>query len=315
MADHLEHAEKRHDARQVVGFVAELNELPPGQSRALERMLNDPPVLTAKPGYFRSKYFLGSVLATGLGLWAATAQFGYAAPILNIINNDLGPDDNYIWISLIYNVCLSVFLPIIGRLSDIFGRRYFFIAGGVTGVVGTVVCATAPSINVLIGAQVITAFANATQLSFHVVLGELVPMKYRYVINAIIYLFCIPGSGLGGLVAYGFIVHNPGVSWRGLYWLLVAINGAALICWVLFYYPPTFDIKHKDQGDASKKMFWIKNYDYGGTLLFTAGFVIFLLGLNWGGAVYPWTSGRVIGFIVGGFAILVVFVLYEVSQH
>ncbi len=29
--------------------------------------------------------------------------------------------------------------------------------------------------------------ANATQLSFHVVLGELVPMKYRYVINAIIY--------------------------------------------------------------------------------------------------------------------------------
>lgn len=36
-----------------------------------------------------------------------------------------------------------------------------------------------------------------------------------------------------------------------------------------------------------------------------------LLGLNWGGSVYPWKSGMVIGFIVGGFALLVVFGLYE----
>ena len=79
-----------------------------------------------------------------------------------------------------------------------------------------------------------------------------------------------------------------------------------------FYFPPTFDNKHNDQGEASKKAFWIKHYDYGGTLLFSIGFVIFLLGLSWGGSVYPWTSGKVIGFIIGGLAILVVFVLYEI---
>jgi MFS family permease len=55
-----------------------------------------------------------------MGLMAATGQFGYAAPILSVINEDLGPSSNYIWISLVYNVCLSVFLPIVGRLSDIF---------------------------------------------------------------------------------------------------------------------------------------------------------------------------------------------------
>lgn len=68
-------------------------------------------------GYFRSKYFLGSVFATGMGLMAAVGQFGYAAPILGIINEDIGPDPNYVWISLVYNVCLAVFLPIVGRLS------------------------------------------------------------------------------------------------------------------------------------------------------------------------------------------------------
>lgn len=47
----------------------------------------------------------------------------------------------------------------------------------------------------LIGANVIMGVANATQLSFHVVMGELVPMKYRYVINAIMYSnFLLPNA-------------------------------------------------------------------------------------------------------------------------
>jgi predicted MFS family arabinose efflux permease len=54
-----------------------------------------------------------------------------------------------------------------------------FIGGAVVGVVGTIICATAQSINVLIGANVLCGVANATQLSFHVVMGELVPMKVR----------------------------------------------------------------------------------------------------------------------------------------
>jgi hypothetical protein len=55
--------------------------------------------------------------------------------------------------------------------------RRSFIGGAVFGVVGTIICATAKSINVLIGANVIMGVANATQLSFHVVMGELVPMN------------------------------------------------------------------------------------------------------------------------------------------
>ncbi|KAK4565373.1 hypothetical protein LTR86_003990 [Recurvomyces mirabilis] len=293
VSEHIEELSQGHGKEpEVVGFVADTNELP--------------------PGYFRSKYFLGSLFATGMGLLAAVGQFGYAAPVLGIIDADLGPDPNFIWISLIYNVALSVFLPIVGRLSDIFGRRWFFIAGAVVGVVGTILCATAKSINMLIVANAICGFANATQLSFHVVMGELVPIKHRYLINAILYVFCIPGSGFGGIISYSFAVHYPSISWRGPYWILVGINAVALVLWALFYFPPTFDMKHKDQGTASKKAFWIKNYDYVGTILFTIGFVMFLIGLNWGGSVYPWTSGKVIGMIVGGFAVLVGFVLYEI---
>jgi hypothetical protein len=43
------------------------------------------------PGYFRSKFFLGTMAGIGLGLMAGVAAYGYAAPILGIIDADIGP--------------------------------------------------------------------------------------------------------------------------------------------------------------------------------------------------------------------------------
>lgn len=70
-----------------------------------------------------------------------------------------------------YNAALAIFITPLGRLSDIFGRRYFFIGGGLIGVVGSVVCATAQSIPVLIGGNVLLGICSATQMSFHFVMG------------------------------------------------------------------------------------------------------------------------------------------------
>jgi hypothetical protein len=50
-------------------------------------------------GYFRSRFFLGSSAAVALSLLATVSAFGYAAPILAVINEDIGPDPNYVWVS------------------------------------------------------------------------------------------------------------------------------------------------------------------------------------------------------------------------
>lgn len=50
--------------------------------------------------------------------------------------------------------------------------------------------------------------------------------------------------------------------------------------------------------------------DFGGILLFTAGFLLFLMGLSWGGTLYPWGSAHVIATLVAGAVIIVAFVLY-----
>jgi hypothetical protein len=101
-------------------------------------------------GYYRSRFFLGTMLATGLAIMCGTGAFGFAAPLLGVINADIGPDNRYVWISLVYNAVLAVFLSPVGRLSDIFGRRYFFVGGAVVAIIGSAICATAKDITTLV---------------------------------------------------------------------------------------------------------------------------------------------------------------------
>ncbi|KAF2737378.1 MFS general substrate transporter [Polyplosphaeria fusca] len=260
------------------------------------------------PGYFRSKFFLGTMAGIGLGLMAGVAAYGYAAPILGTINADIGPDPNIVWVALSYTLTSAVTLTIIGRVSDIFGRRWIFVGGAALGIIGSIICATAKNVNTLIGGTTIMGIAAATQLSYFYVMGELVPMKYRLAGNAFCYLFCIPGSGVAPVISTSFIQYQPSVGWRGCYYVLIGINTASFLCWFFFYHPPTFHMKHGQNASLVK---YIKQFDYAGTTLYTGGLLIFMMGLSWGGTVYPWASASVIATIVVGLVALVVFVLYE----
>lgn len=53
-------------------------------------------------GYFRSKYFLGSMLAIGLSLSCGVAGFSFIAPLLGFVNADIGPSPYLTWVALTY---------------------------------------------------------------------------------------------------------------------------------------------------------------------------------------------------------------------
>ncbi|KAK3059713.1 hypothetical protein LTS18_010212, partial [Coniosporium uncinatum] len=103
------------------------------------------------PGYFTSSFFIGTMLAAAFGLLAGVSGFGYAAPILATINADIGPYPGLIWTSLVYTLMLSIFLTLIGRISDIFGRRWVFAGGSILGCIGSIICVCATNIPMLIG--------------------------------------------------------------------------------------------------------------------------------------------------------------------
>jgi hypothetical protein len=217
-------------------------------------------------------------------------------------------DPNIVWVALSYTLTSAVTLTIIGRVSDIFGRRWVFVGGAALGVLGAIICAVAQNVSTLIVGTTIMGIAAATQLSYFYVMGELVPMKYRLAGNAFCYLFCIPGSGIAPVIATSFIEYHPSVGWRGCYYVLIGIQLSSFLCWFFFYHPPTFRMKH---GQNASVATYVRNFDYAGTALYTGGLLVFMMGLNWGGSVYAWSSAYVIATIVAGLAALVAFVLYE----
>lgn len=90
-----------------------------------------------------------------------------------------GPDPAFSWLATVNTLGLAVTSLVIGRLSDIFGRRWFIIVGNASGFIGAVMGAFAPNIKVLIVANTFLGIAAGPQLCFVFVGMELFPNKYR----------------------------------------------------------------------------------------------------------------------------------------
>jgi hypothetical protein len=73
----------------------------------------------------------------------------------------------------------------------------------------------------------------------------------------------------------------------------------------------TYTIQEMLHIGGKSKLKQLKTLDWMGIFLFTAGLVVFLIGLNWGGSSYPWKSGHVLGALFGGFFTLILFGLWE----
>lgn len=119
-----------HDAVTARGFAIESDELP--------------------KGYYLSPRFIGTFLAVGMNLLSSTGGFALIAPVLSQIDIALSPPGEpspaITWLALVYTIGLAVGLTLVGRLSDIFGRRWFFIGGTVLGAVGAAVAGTAKTL-------------------------------------------------------------------------------------------------------------------------------------------------------------------------
>lgn len=66
-----------------------------------------------------------------------------------------------------------------GRLGDIFGRRWYLMAGNVISLIGAIICATGHSIPALIGGGSLIGIAASMRQMAWACMGELVPKRSR----------------------------------------------------------------------------------------------------------------------------------------
>ncbi|KAL1591906.1 hypothetical protein SLS60_011498 [Paraconiothyrium brasiliense] len=266
-------------------------------------------------GYFWSIQFVGTVIAVCSGSICAYLGWVLPANTLALINEDIGPSNNLNWVATIWTVGSAIGFLLVGRLSDIFGRKWMVIGTNVLGLLGCIVGGTAKNIDTLVGANLMNGIAAAGQLSFGIVLGELVPNKHRGPIVTLVFFSSMPFAVFGPIIARTFILKTA-AGWRWSYYLGIILSGITIILYQFLYHPPTYNQLH-----VSGKTKWqqFKELDFVGILLFITGTVLFLIGLSWGGTTYPWKSAlsanqseaAVLCTIILGAATLVVFALYE----
>ena len=138
------------------------------------------------------------------------------------------------WVSVGYLLTLAGLILLSGGLSDRFGRRRLFIIGVAWFAVASLICATAPSIELLIAARALQGVGGAllTPGSLAILEASFAPGERGRVIGA--------WSGLGGAATAlgpfvgGFLI--TAVSWR----LIFLINApiAVAVIWISLRHVP-----------------------------------------------------------------------------
>jgi len=258
-------------------------------------------------GYFRSAPFIFTVIAICFGNICAYTGWVLPANTLLLINAALGGSPNIGWVATAWTLGSSIGFLLVGRLSDIFGRRYIVLGGGLLSLIGCIIGATAQTVETLIAASVLNGISAAQQLSFGIFLGELVPNKMRGPIIAFVFFTAAPFAVFGPSIARAFII-NTAAGWRSSFYMGIAFAAFSLGLSFFFYHPPTYSQLHVG---GKSKMQQLKELDYVGIVLFVGGCVLFLIGLSWGGVAHPWVSGYVLGTLIPGIFLFIVFAVYE----
>ncbi|ODV81672.1 MDR transporter [Suhomyces tanzawaensis NRRL Y-17324] len=204
------------------------------------------------------------------------------------------------WLTTAFILPLATLYPSYGKLSIALGRKVLVMIGIVVFMVGLLVCGMASSMNMLIGGRAVQGVgAGAVQSMVGVIMTESVPISKRALAYTLIGVTFSVASVLGPFVG-GALASK--VSWRWCFYINLPIGGLALTLFFFGFNPP------KPVGSVREKLAKI---DYVGTFFLTAGLVLFLLGLSFGGVEFPWKSAAVICCLVLGPVLMAIFMVWN----
>lgn len=254
-------------------------------------MTDEPTTPTFALGAAERRVFVA--LLVGM-LVAATSQT-MVGPGLPRIVAELGGMDHYAWVATAAMLVSAVAVPIVGKLSDLYGRRAFYIGGLAVFVVGSAISMLAPTFWVLVIGRAVTGLGMGTIMPLSLtVIGDIIPPRFRGRYQAVMGAMFGVASVVGPL-AGGVITDHLG--WRWMFAATIPFGLAALVAIVR-----SLHIPHQRREAV---------IDRAGIALLSSGLVVTLLATSWGGTQYPWGSPTIIGMFVVGALLLGGFVRVE----
>jgi EmrB/QacA subfamily drug resistance transporter len=210
---------------------------------------------------------------------------------------DLHGFEQYAWVVTAYLVASTAVVPIVGKLSDLYGRKSFLLGGVALFIFASALCGAAQTMTQLVafrglqgvGAGVVQAMAFTT-------IADLFPParrgKVAGLFGSVFGLSSVIGPAVGG-----FLTDGPG--WRWVFYANLPIGLVALA--ILVFSFPNPRVRRETR----------PTIDYLGAATLLLAVVPLLVALSWGGREHPWGSPTIVGMLALAAAMTAAFLWVE----
>lgn len=215
------------------------------------------------------------------------------------IVSDLQIGDEFVWVANSFWLAGTIFQPLCAQLSNIFGRKTPVLTSIAIFLVGGAVAGTAQSGTALIAGRAVQGLGGGgILLLMEIIVCDIISLrergKYLSIVLSTAAVGAIVGPPLGGAIADR--------NWRWIFYMNLPVSVGVFLVMAFF-----MRVKYtKDTLNNS-----ISRIDWIGAAIFASSITSLLIGLIFGGAVYPWSSWHVIIPIVLGALGWITFHLYE----
>jgi len=230
-----------------------------------------------------------------LGIFMASLDSTIVATSMGSIIGDLGGMDKYVWVTSAYLVAEMAGMPIFGKLSDMYGRKKFFIFGILLFLVGSILCGTAQTMTQLCIFRAVQGIGGSALMPIaFTIIWDVVPSESRGkmsgLFGAVFGLSSIAGPLLGS-----FITDH--IHWRWIFYINIPIGLLALGLIALFY--------------NESKVYTRQIIDWAGAIFLVSFSVSLMFALELGGDTYSWSSWQIILLFILSVVCFVVFLFIE----
>ena len=230
-----------------------------------------------------------------LAVLLSSMEITIIATALPTIAGELDAFESYAWVGTAYIAAAAIATPLLGKLSDLYGRRPVFLTTMGLFIVGSFLCGIAQSMDQLIAARVVQGLGGgAIQALAFAILGDILPPRERGRYIGYFTLAFVGAALLGPLIG-GFIIDHW--SWPWIFFINIPLAGIAT---VVSYYALRLPFPRRKA-----------RLDVSGALLLTLTVGTLMIGLEEGGGGDGWTQPHVVALFAVSAVGLAVFIVVE----